>query len=101
VIGIIAKILGDPAMPIYVYQAKKDGCDICRDNFEYKQSVKDDALKKCPDCGAGVQRVICAPFVQTGRSDKSVLSDNNLKKHGFEKLVNEGDGKFRRTLTDD
>ena len=88
-------------MPIYVYQAKKGGCDTCRESFEYKQSMKDDALKKCPDCGASVQRVICAPFLRTGRSDKSVLSDSNLKKHGFEKLVNEGDGKFRRTLVDD
>ena len=84
-------------MPIYVYQAKKGGCDVCRESFEYKQSMKDDALKKCPDCGARVQRVILAPFLQTGPSDKSVLSDSNLKKHGFDKLVNEGDGKFKIT----
>lgn len=92
-------------MPIYVYQAKKaqktkkakkDGCDLCRDSFEHLQSMKDDALKKCPDCGAAVQRVICVPYVRTGRSDKSTLSDGNLQKHGFNKLINEGDGKFRK-----
>lgn len=84
--------------PVYVYKAKTRGCKNCRDNFEYKQSMKDEALKKCPECGAAIERVICAPFVQTGRTDKSTLSDKNLKQHGFTKLVNEGDGKFRKTI---
>ena len=83
-------------MPTYVYRAKKGGCDLCRESFEYQQSMKDDALKKCPDCGATVERVICVPYVQTGRTDKSTLSDSNLEKHGFDKLINEGDGKFRK-----
>ncbi len=83
-------------MPIYVYAAEKGGCKVCRESFEYKQSMMDDKLKKCPDCGTAVRRVIIAPFVQTGRSDRSTLSDKNLKKHGFDKLVNEGDGKFRK-----
>ncbi len=84
-------------MPIYVYRAKSGGCKLCRDSFERKQSMSEAPLEKCPDCGAAVERVICAPFVRTGRSDKSVLSDGNLKKHGFTKLINEGGGKYRRT----
>ena len=84
-------------MPTYVYKAKTKGCKLCRDSFEQVQSIKDDALSKCPECGAPVERVIVAPFVQTGRTDKSTLADDNLKKHGFTKLVNEGDGKFRQT----
>lgn len=84
-------------MPTYVYQAGKNGCDLCRESFEFKQSMKDKPLAECPECGAAVERVICAPFLQTGRTDKSVLSDDNLKKHGFNKLINEGDGKFRKT----
>lgn len=84
-------------MPTYVYQAKTGGCKLCRDRFEQEQSIKDAPLKKCPNCGAPVKRVICAPFVQTGRTDKSVLSDQNLKQHGFTKLINEGDGKYRKT----
>ena len=83
-------------MPTYVYRAKAEGCDFCGPGFEYKQSIKDAALEKCPECGASIARVICAPFVQTGRTDKSVLSDSNLQKHGFDKLINEGDGKFRK-----
>jgi putative FmdB family regulatory protein len=85
-------------VPTYVYQAKKDGCKLCRDSFEHRQSIKDEPLEKCPECGASIRRVICAPFVQTGSTDKSVLSDKNLKRHGFTKLVNEGDGKFRNSL---
>jgi putative FmdB family regulatory protein len=84
-------------VPIYVYQAKKGGCTLCRDSFEKKQGINDAPIKKCPECGAPVSRVICAPFLQTGRTDKSVLSDSNLQKHGFNKLINEGDGKFRKT----
>lgn len=84
-------------MPTYVYRAKSGGCKLCRDTFERKQRMSEEPLEKCPDCGAAVERVICAPFVNTGRSDKSVLSDKNLKKHGFTKLINEGGGKYRQT----
>ncbi|UCD57744.1 MAG: zinc ribbon domain-containing protein [Candidatus Hydrogenedentota bacterium] len=84
-------------MPTYVYRTKAGGCKLCRDSFEQKQSMKEAPLEKCPSCGSPVERVICVPFVHTGSTDKSVLSDNNLKKHGFTKLVNEGEGKFRRT----
>ena len=83
-------------MPTYVYRAKTGGCKLCGASFEQKQSIKDAPLESCPECGAPVERVICAPFLQTGRTDKSVLSDGNLQKHGFDKLVNEGDGKFRK-----
>jgi hypothetical protein len=84
-------------VPTYVYQAKAKGCSLCAQGFEYKQSIKDDPLESCPECGVTVGRIICAPFVQTGPTDKSVLSDSNLQKHGFQKLINEGDGKFRKS----
>jgi putative FmdB family regulatory protein len=84
-------------MPTYVYKAKSDGCPYCSNSFEEKQSMKEPPLAKCPKCGAEVERVIVAPFVRTGRSDASTLSSSNLKKHGFTKLINEGDGKFRKT----
>ena len=84
-------------VPTYVYQARERGCKVCRDRFERKQSMSEAPLERCPSCGAPVERVICVPFVSTGRSDKSVLSDSNLKKHGFTKLINEGGGKYRRT----
>ena len=33
-------------MPTYDYQ-----CDACDHTFEHFQSISEDALKKCPDCG--------------------------------------------------
>jgi putative FmdB family regulatory protein len=85
------------SVPTYVYKAKEAGCGLCRDTFERKQSMNDPPLERCPECGGPVERVICAPFLRTGRSDKSVLADDNLKKHGFTKLINEGGGKYRKT----
>lgn len=88
---------GVRSVPTYVYRAKAAGCELCRDTFEQKQSINDPPLEQCPKCGQPIERVICVPFVRTGRSDKSILSDSNLKKHGFSKLINEGGGKFRKT----
>jgi putative FmdB family regulatory protein len=84
-------------MPTYVYRAKAAGCSFCSKTFEQRQGINDPPLETCPECGARVEKVICAPFLSTGRTDKSTLSDKNLKKHGFTKLINEGGGKFRKT----
>jgi len=40
-------------MPTYDYECKK-----CGHNFEAFQSMKDEPLKKCPECGKGVRRLI-------------------------------------------
>ena len=84
-------------MPTYVYQKKdgEKGCPHCSGRFEVDQSMSDEPLKKCPKCGAGVRRVISAPNIV--QSDKSLLSDKNLKAHGFERLVKEEKGKYRKT----
>ena len=84
-------------MPTYGYQAKAArGCDLCRKGFEIVQSMQDAPLEACPDCSAPVQRVISVPYINTHPSTRSLLSDKNIKRHGFTKLVNEGGGKFRK-----
>ncbi len=86
-------------MPTYQYQAKNapKGCPTCKNGFEELQRMKDQALTKCPSCQAPVQRVISAANVNTKvQSNKSLLSDKNLKKHGFTKLVKEAKGKYRK-----
>jgi putative FmdB family regulatory protein len=40
-------------MPTYGYK-----CEECGHDFEILQSIKDDALKKCPECAGPVKRVI-------------------------------------------
>lgn len=84
-------------MPTYEYQASTDtACDHCREVFEVHQSMRDEPLTACPQCGAPVQRQVSLCAVSTTQSVKSMLSDKNLKEKGFTKLVNEGGGKFRK-----
>ena len=84
-------------MPTYVYRRKatERGCARCTEGFEAVQSMKDAALEKCPECGGAVERVISAPAI--GKSTRSLLSDRNLKRHGFQRLVKEDKGRYRKT----
>lgn len=85
-------------MPTYEYRAKDEAraCDYCADRFEVDQRMSDAPLERCPKCGSPVERELSLFSVSTGPSAKSLLSDKNIKRHGFTKLVNEGGGKFRR-----
>ena len=42
-------------MPTYKYE-----CDSCGHNFEKFQSIVDKPLKKCPECGKEVKKIITA-----------------------------------------
>ena len=82
-------------MPTYVYEpAGEDSCKHCRGRFEFVQAMRDAPLEACPKCGAPVRRVPVPPNIATGAA-KADLSEKNLRRHGFKKLVNEGDGRFR------
>ena len=83
-------------MPIYTYRAVSadNSCEKCRTEFETIQSIRADALKVCPYCGAPIVRLITAVKSKREDSTKTILSDKNLKKHGFKKLVNVGGGKY-------
>ncbi len=87
-------------MPTYEYQAcdPQNACPHCRERFEVRQSMSEEPLTACPECGRPVQRAISLCTVATTQSTKSMLSDRNLKEKGFTKLVNEGGGKFRKTV---
>jgi putative FmdB family regulatory protein len=45
-------------VPIYEYQ-----CESCPGKFEVKQSMKDNPLTACPQCGKSVQRLISSPAI--------------------------------------
>ncbi len=87
-------------MPLYEYQAEDTGrsCDRCREAFTVRQAMSDPPLQTCPDCGSAVRRLISTCSVSTTPSTRAMLSDRNLKAKGFTKLVNEGGGRFRRTV---
>ena len=85
-------------MPTYEYRAVdiQKACPHCRETFEIQQSIHDEALKACPECGGPVERLVSLCSMSTTQSSKAMLSDKNLKQKGFTKLVNEGGGKFRK-----
>ena len=46
-------------MPLYEYQCQK-----CKHKFEKIQKFSDRPIKKCPECGGPVEKVMHAPNVQ-------------------------------------
>jgi putative FmdB family regulatory protein len=46
-------------MPLYEYQCKK-----CGHRFERIQKFSDAPVKRCPECGGAVERLISPPAVQ-------------------------------------
>jgi putative FmdB family regulatory protein len=46
-------------VPIYEYQCKK-----CKHRFEKIQKFSDTPVKKCPECGGPVEKLVHAPTVQ-------------------------------------
>lgn len=83
-------------MPLYTYRPKnpEKSCKFCHDGFEIMQRISEDALQICPDCGNEVVRIIHPARQSKEVATNKLLSDENIKKHGFKKLVNVGGGKF-------
>lgn len=46
-------------MPLYEYQCQK-----CKHKFEKIQKFSDRPIKKCPECGGPVEKLLHAPAVQ-------------------------------------
>jgi putative FmdB family regulatory protein len=83
-------------MPFYTYKARdpQQSCDYCRESFEVFQKIHEETYEICPECENPVTRIMHPAAQVKGDSTKKLLSDDNLKKHGFKKLVNTGGGKF-------
>ena len=81
-------------MPVYVYEAvdPKRSCAKCAGSFEISQSIRDERLSACPDCGAPVRRVIQAPAL--GRSSFDL--DYRAKRAGFSKLKKVDKGAYEK-----
>ena len=81
-------------MPIYVYEAKDPnrGCSKCRGGFVIAQSLKDDRLTSCPDCGAEIYRVIQAPGLTHSKTDLHYRA----KRAGFHTLKKVSKGEYEK-----
>jgi len=75
-------------MPIYEYEHEGDGCAWGK-TFECRQSIKDEAHRVCPHCGAPVRKLLPSRIgIATPRSDRE------LKDQGFTKLVRRDKGVY-------
>jgi len=81
-------------MPIYVYEAKTPdkGCAKCAGGFEIRQSLAEAKLTACPDCGAEIQRIICAPALGHSKTDLHYRA----KRAGFHTLKRVGSGEYEK-----
>lgn len=81
-------------MPIYVYEAKdaKKACGKCRGGFEVRQSLSEDRLTACPDCGAEIYRVIQAPGLTHSKTDLHYRA----KRAGFHTLKKVNKGEYEK-----
>jgi len=81
-------------MPVYVYEAKdpKKSCAKCRGGFEIAQSLKDERLTVCPDCGEAVFRVIQAPGLAHSKTDLHYRA----KRAGFNCLKKVSKGEYEK-----
>ena len=81
-------------MPLYVYEARdsKKSCAKCRGGFEIAQSLKDEKLAACPDCGAPIYRVIQAPGLTHSRADLHYRA----KRAGFSCLKKVQKGEYEK-----
>ncbi|MBF0501569.1 MAG: zinc ribbon domain-containing protein [Candidatus Riflebacteria bacterium] len=83
-------------MPLYTYRARvpETACETCRELIEVFQKFSEAPIAMCPQCGNPIVRIMHSTPTLRDSSNKTILSDDNLKKHGFKKLVNRGGGKF-------
>jgi putative FmdB family regulatory protein len=73
-------------MPLYEYQCKK-----CKHRFEQIQKFSDKPVKKCPECGGPVEKLISTSAVQFKGSGWYV-SDYGRKGSGQSSSSSESDG---------
>jgi len=81
-------------VPTYVYEAKdpKRGCAKCRHGFDIVQSLRDERLTACPDCGAEIFRVIQAPGLGHSKTDLHYRA----KRAGFHTLKKVAKGEYEK-----
>ena len=81
-------------MPIYEYEHEGKPCDWGK-VFEFKQSIQDDPLQRCPNCSGPVRKLISSTFINTPKTN------SELRDLGFTKLVKRDDGVYENVTARD
>jgi putative FmdB family regulatory protein len=74
-------------MPIYEYEHIDESCGLGK-RFELMRSMSDAPLHCCPECNAGVRKLISSPNISTPKTN------SELRNLGFTKLVKRDDGVY-------
>lgn len=74
-------------VPTYCYECSNVECPT-GGQFHVQQSIKEDRLKACPECGEPVERVISGGYINVP------TSDTDLRDKGFAKLVRRDKGVY-------
>lgn len=72
-------------MPIYEYEHDGAPCSLGR-VFDFKQSIDDEPLARCPRCGGKVQKIVSRINISCPKTN------SELRDLGFTKLVKRDDG---------
>lgn len=81
-------------MPIYEYEHLKKPCNMGK-IFDLQQSLSDDPIKICPQCGEPVQKIISKINISCPKSNR------DLRDLGFTKLVKRDDGVYENVTARD
>lgn len=81
-------------MPIHEYipYDPEHACAHCCNGFEHIEALNEEALTRCPKCGAPVQRQLSAP--QIGRSESGL--HDRAKSAGFTTYKKTGNGEYEK-----
>ena len=74
-------------MPIYEYEHENEFCHLGK-TFDFRQSIHDDPLTHCPECGGKVRKLVSRVNISTPKTNAE------LKDLGFTKLVKRDDGVY-------
>ncbi len=81
-------------MPIYEYEHLKKPCNMGK-IFDLQQSLSDDPIKICPQCGEPVQKIVSKINISCPKSNRE------LRDLGFTKLVKRDDGVYENVTARD
>ena len=81
-------------MPVYEYEHLDHPCSRGA-VFEIRQSIDEDTLTNCPDCGGAVKKLISLAAVSCPKSS------GELRDLGFTKLVKRDDGVYENVTRRD
>ena len=81
-------------MPVYEYEHLNEPCALGK-VFDFRQSIKDKQLTRCPTCSGPVQKLISRTNISCPKSN------GELRDLGFTKLVKRDDGVYENVTARD